>query len=152
MNQDHDTSLPCVCAANAPNETNCDKESFGIAKSADAARKRSNRRMSAFNARPTPANALRARAACIDLLSESEVVLRRTRACLEFTDGVDATEERIAFCVAEIDNIDRMLAEHESEAKPERRPPDQRQQQQHRAAARTGIRVTRRMMRWLSRQ
>lgn len=151
MDQGDESVLPCICADHAPGEMLCGEESFKLAELHASAGKRVDKIVRAFNRRPTPANALRARDAYAAALQTSETLLRRTRACLELAGQVEETEQAIASCSAKVDEIDQMLAAFESEVISEQQPRELRQQR-HRpvAEAQSAYRTTRRVMRWFN--
>lgn len=153
MSQDNSSVLPCACADNAPQEVRCPEESYQFVRPLPMASKRIDRRRAAFEANRSVANLLRVREAYASCLAANELVLARCRPCIEHIGEMDRIEANIAICAADIEEIDRNLAEAELEATPEQQLRDQRRQQHRRAAAaRTGIRVTRRLIRWIARQ
>jgi len=153
MNQDPRTALPCICAENAPNDVRCTQECIELAELRGSAAKHVDRMVRAFDERPTLSNGRRARDAYAAALEASQVLLRRTRACLEFVGQIDEIEDAIVHFSGMIDEIDRMSAEYESERAPKQDLRDQKQERRHRSAtARTGLRSTRRVIRWLGRQ
>ncbi|WP_420446793.1 hypothetical protein [Candidatus Poriferisodalis sp.] len=152
MSQDPGLALPCVCAENAPREVRCHEAGVEISNALPSTSKRIVKRLFAFNARPTAANALRAREAYVAGLRANEIFLSRCRTCIEFFDGLDEIEGAIADYSAKIKEIDQMLADYESERASEQHPRNQRQQQQQSsiAKAQSAYWTTRRVMRWFN--